>query len=92
MLTSRSRQRVTNSRVRSRMKPARQTSSMPCAASAPSIAASNAARDGWSRCGTTARAMPAAAAWSSPLASAWFETTSAISAGKSGAAQAAISA
>src|ERR1700722_2696723 len=86
-------QRCTNSAVSSRMKPPRQIRSIRCSSSADCSTASNAARslpNGLLSMVTAG--MPVALALSRPPASALLEITTAISAGKSSAVAAWISA
>src|SRR5579883_1297615 len=93
MLSIRPCQRCTNAAVNSRMKPARQISSTPCASSTACSAVSKPARSlPNGLLSTTTVGAPAALALSSPAASARLETTTAISAGKSAAAAALSSA
>src|SRR3982074_1620339 len=86
-------QRWTNSAVNSRMKPPRQISSTLCASSLPCSTASKPARSlPNGLLSVTSGGMPLAAAFSSPPASARLEITATISAGKSAALAASISA
>src|SRR3984957_4656178 len=93
MLSMRPCQRWTNSAVNNRMKPPRQIRSTLCWSSADCRAASNAARSRPNGLLSMASAaMPPARAFSRPPASARLEITTAISAGKSAARAASISA
>src|SRR6202140_2210378 len=86
-------QRCTNSAVNKRMNPPRQIRSIRCWSSAACSSASNAARSlPNGLLSMTPVAMPLAAAFSSPPASARLEITRTISAGKSAAAAASIKA
>src|SRR5882757_50016 len=93
ILSIRPNQRCTNSAVNSRMKPPRQINSTRCWSSADCSTASNAARsapNGLLSIDTVG--MPLASAFCKPPASARLEITTTISAGKSLASAAAISA
>src|SRR5713226_7412065 len=93
MLSIRPYQRCTNSAVNNRMNPPRQISSTLCWSSAGCSTASNAARSPPNGLlSMTTVGTPAAFAFSRPPASALFEITTAISAGKSAACAAVIKA
>ena len=81
MLMSRPSQLRTKLSDRTRMKPARHTSSMPSSLSALSISPSKDSRVAWPRWGIVLVGMPALLARARPCASATFDNTSAISAG-----------